>query len=290
MEDIKKRLIHLHHCRGATWRFIKQWLDNDPSLASIYEMKSKEIQQTFQINEARAKVIYEDLNTFHTNDIVNELINDKIVPLTYFDEAYPPLLKEIYDPPWVLYCKGNISLLHSEKMLAIVGTRTPTAYSRQCLEAFIPPLVKENFTIVSGLALGVDSLAHQITIRSKGKTIGVLGSGFCHMYPSKNISLFEHMAKEHCIITEYPRHVRPQKWHFPMRNRIISGLSKGVLIVEAKEKSGSLITADQALEQGRDVFAVPGTIFSKYSIGTNQLIQQGAKLVISAEDILCEWN
>lgn len=284
------RLIHIHHCRGATWRTISKFIQFDPTLKAIFELHIDDFREIFQMSLNQATNFVHDLKKLSIEKILQEMKKQKIVPITYFDESYPPLLKEIFDPPWVLYCKGNIHLLLEDNLLAIVGTRNPTPYSKQCLLKLIPPLIKENFTIVSGLALGVDSLAHKLTIMANGKTIGVLGSGFYHMYPSKNKKLFEYMFQKHCIITEYPAHVRPQKWHFPERNRIISGLSKGVLLIEAKEKSGSLITADQALEQGREVFAIPGSILNEFSLGTNKLIQSGAKLVIDVEDILVEWN
>lgn len=290
MNIIDRRLIHIHHCRGATWNVINKFFQYDRSLEKIYTLCVDQFIEKFQMKTSQATLFYEDLHTVQMDRLLLQMKNKHIVPITYFSPHYPPLLKEIFDPPWVLYCKGDIQLLQEKNILAIVGTRNPTIYSKSVLEKFIPPLVKANFTIVSGLALGVDSLAHKMTIAERGKTIGVLGSGFDHMYPNKNKSLLEHMAKNHCVITEYPTHIPPRKWHFPARNRIISGLAKGVLITEAKEKSGSLITADQALEQGREVFAIPGPIHHEFSKGTNKLIQFGAKLVIDLEDILHEWN
>lgn len=290
MDIVNNRLIHIHHCRGATWNLIKKFYQFDPTLEEIFSLKVDQLVEIFHMKNSQANQFYQDLHTYETDELLLQMKNKSIISITYFSPHYPPLLKQIFDPPWVLYCKGNVELLHENNILAIIGTRRPTEYSKTSLQKLIPLLVKENFTIVSGLALGVDSLAHKITILEKGKTIGVLGSGFDHMYPSKNKRLMEHMGKEQCVITEYPAHVPPRKWHFPARNRIISGLSKGVLISEAKEKSGSLITADQALEQGRDVFAIPGSIHNEFSKGTNKLIQQGAKLVSDLEDILNEWN
>lgn len=290
LHEVKKRLLHIHYCRGTSWKMIFQFFRFDPTLQSIFHMSQNDFVEKFHLKKQTATIFYEDLHSLKIDEIVIDLKKNNIVPITYFDEDYPMLLKEIYDPPWILYCKGNRSLLHKQKLLAVIGTRTPTSYSIHCLNYLLPPLIKENVTIVSGLALGVDTLAHKITMKEKGTTIGVLGSGFYHMYPIKNKKLASDMSVHQLLITEYPPHIRPQKWHFPARNRIISGISKGVLIIEAKERSGSLITADFALEQGRDVFSIPGSIFSEHSKGTNNLIRQGAKLVMKAEDIFEEWN
>ncbi|MDQ0206358.1 DNA processing protein [Alkalicoccobacillus murimartini] len=233
---------------------------------------------------------YFDLHVQTPADISNSFYQQSIRPVTFFDPDYPLVLKQIYDPPWVLYTRGDTSLLQSSTNLAVVGTRDPTRLGERSIHALLPPLINEGTIIVSGLAKGIDRLAHIEAIKQKGKTIAVIGSGFDFVYPKVNLSLYEHLVTNHLVITEYPPFVPPQKWHFPARNRIISGLSRGVLVVEAAEKSGSLITADQALEQGRDVFAVPGPIFSSVSRGTNHLIQQGAKLVRDANDIKEEWG
>lgn len=201
---------------------------------------------------------------------------------------YPASLKTIHDPPPVLFLKGNVKLLHEQRLIGIVGTRSPSLYGKRAAVHLVRELCKKSWTIVSGLAKGIDGLAHQESIRSKGRTIGVIAGGFNSIYPREHHQLAGQMAENHLLVSEHPPDVKPQKWHFPMRNRLISGLTEGIVVVQGKEKSGSLITAYQALEQGREVFAVPGPIFDASSFGPSRLIQEGAKLVLNIEDILSE--
>lgn len=207
--------------------------------------------------------------------------NIKLLTLNHAD--YPLYLKEIYNPPPILYYKGNLSLT-KQPMLGIVGPRKLSPYGKTVTEYFTKALC-HHFCIVSGLASGCDTLAHQTCIQMKQHTIAVLGVGLDKVYPYENKTLQETIAKEHLLLTEIPLFNRPAPFHFPLRNRLISGLSKGVLITEAKQKSGSLITANYALEQNREVFAVPGSIFSDSSAGVHALIKQGATCTISADDI-----
>jgi len=209
--------------------------------------------------------------------------------LTIEDEQYPILLKEISDPPAILYIAGDVSLL-SHSCLAVVGTRLMSAYGTQVIEYIIPGLVRAGLVIVSGLALGVDAYAHKVTLQQKGKTVAVLGSGLDVLYPVQNKKLGEEiLTSGGAVISEMPLGASPTSYSFPVRNRIISGLSRGTLVIEAKESSGSLITAHCALDQNRDVFAVPGNIFAANTGGTHNLIKAGeAKLVTTAEDILWE--
>ena len=204
-------------------------------------------------------------------------------------KAYPKLLKHISDPPEILYCRGDITLLKTE-CFAVVGTRSMTPYGREATQQIVPGLTR-HFTIVSGLALGIDAVAHRATLDCGGKTIAVLGSGINLITPETNLRLGQDILKnDGLIISEHPGKKPAGKESFPERNRIISGLSKGALIIEADEKSGSLITARLATEQGRDVFAVPGNIFSSKSMGPHKLIRLGAKLVASAHDILDDYS
>ncbi len=204
-------------------------------------------------------------------------------------KTYPKLLKHIPDPPEVLYCRGNIALLKTE-CFAVVGTRSMTPYGREATQQIVPGLAR-HFTIVSGLALGIDAVAHHATLDCGGKTIAVLGSGINLITPETNLRLGQDILKnDGLIISEHPGKKPAGKRSFPERNRIISGLSKGVLVVEADEKSGSLITARLAGEQDRDVFAVPGNIFSSKSMGPHKLIRTGAKLVASSHDILDDYS
>lgn len=213
----------------------------------------------------------------------------KIEKIKINDNEYPRLLKNIYDPPKQIYILGNKEILNNES-IAIVGSRNATEYGKKVALKLAKDLSEKGIVIVSGLAKGIDSYSHLGTLYSNtGKTIAVLGSGIIEMYPKENIILAKEIIKRGgCIISEYSPYTKPNKMNFPKRNRIISGLSKGVIIVEATEKSGALITADFALEQGRDVFAIPGDIFNKNYVGTNKLIQDGAKLITNYEDILNE--
>ncbi|WP_233711046.1 DNA-processing protein DprA [Lederbergia citrisecunda] len=217
-----------------------------------------------------------------------KLYNSKnIFYITYNDPEYPRQLKEIHDPPLILFYMGDKSLL-SKPSIAVVGARAASQYALKGLDFILPQLIKNNIVIVSGLAKGTDTYAHEKTINFGGKTIAVLGGGFFHLYPSENKALAGKIVKNHLLLSEYPPIIKPERWHFPMRNRIISGLAKGTVVIQAKKRSGSLITADMALEAGREVFALPGPINDSLSEGTNHLIQQGAKLVTSGSDILEE--
>ncbi len=205
------------------------------------------------------------------------------------DPVYPSRLKEIYDYPPVLYVKGNLPA-QDEPCLAVVGTRRPTIYGRQVTEEIVTDLARSKITVVSGLARGIDSVAHRAALDAGGKTIGVFASGLDIIYPRENARLAQAITECGALISEHPLGVKPKPESFPLRNRIMSGLSLGVLVVEAGEKSGALITAHQAVEQNREVFAVPGSILSPASQGTNRLIQEGARLVRHYADILQELN
>lgn len=213
---------------------------------------------------------------------MNNTIVEKI---TINDRAYPKQLKQIYNPPKVLYIRGNKGIL-SDFGIAIVGCRDNTKYGELVAKNFGYYLAKNNVNVISGLAMGIDSYAHIGAIYAKGKTIAVLGDGVDRIYPRENIAIAEKIIEYGgCIVSEYPVGSPIDRKHFPERNRIISGLSYGVVVVEAKEKSGALITVEHALEQGRDVYAVPGNINSKQSVGTNELIRDGAIPITNYRDI-----
>jgi DNA processing protein len=203
------------------------------------------------------------------------------------DPRYPPLLKEIADPPLVLYVYGDVQLL-SLPQLAIVGSRNPSPLGQQTAARFARALATEGLVITSGLALGIDGACHQATLAAQGKTIAVMGTGLNQIYPQAHRGLAEKLMQQGAIISELPLNTPPSPWNFPRRNRIISGLSLGVLVVEAALRSGSLITARCAVEQNREVFAIPGSIHHPLARGCHQLIRQGAKLVESAQDIMEE--
>ena len=213
----------------------------------------------------------------------------KVKALICEDSSYPSRLKQIYDYPPVLYVRGSLPG-EDEPCLAIVGTRRPTIYGRQVTEEIVSDLARSGVVIVSGLARGIDSVAHRAALEVGGKTVAVFASGLDIIYPGENAKLAQAIMEQGALVSEFPLGTKPKPENFPLRNRIMSGLSLGVLVVEAGEGSGALITAHQALEQNREVFAIPGSILSPASQGTNRLIQEGAKLVRNCVDILQELN
>lgn len=207
--------------------------------------------------------------------------------VTFADAAYPDLLRWLPDPPPVLYVRGE--LLPEDKLaLAVVGSRRPSRYGQLMAKRFGAELAAHGFTVVSGLARGVDSLAHQGALQAGGRTIAVLGCGVNRIYPAEHRGLYDAVRGQGAVVSEFAFDTKPDRWNFPRRNRIISGLSLGVLVVEASDRSGSLHTAHHAVDQGREVFAVPGRIDAESSLGTHRLIQGGAKLVTGIGDILDE--
>ncbi len=209
--------------------------------------------------------------------------------LSYHDTDYPPRLKEIYDYPPILYVRGTL-LPEDEWCLAVVGTRRATVYGRQVTEEIVTDLAQNKITIASGLAKGIDSVAHRSALEAGGRSIAVFACGLDSVYPAENSDLARRIMQQGALISEYPLGTRPRAENFPRRNRILSGLSLGVLVTEAGETSGAMITAHMALEQNREVFAIPGSVLSPASRGTNHLIQEGAKLVRDYTDILEELN
>ena len=204
------------------------------------------------------------------------------------DKVYPLALKQIYNPPTLLFYQGNLDLLDMPK-LAVVGTRNASKTGVQSIQKLIKELGNA-FVIVSGLARGIDTAAHVASLKNGGKTIAVIGTGLSHYYPKENRELQDYIAKNHLLLSEYAPDEQALKYHFPERNRIIAGLSRAVLVAEAKLRSGSLITCERALEEGRDIFAVPGSILDGKSDGCHHLIQEGAKCVTTGFDILSEFQ
>lgn len=258
----------------------------------IYKLTKEELLKIEGIGEEIAKNIIVSKNEKLLDYHIKYMKENNIDIIHIYEESYPQILKEIYDPPISLYIKGNKDILNN-KNIGIVGCRDCTDYGKKAAKYFAYNLARENINIVSGLAKGVDSYAHLGCLstykesQNCGKTIAVVGNGLNMIYPKENIELANEIIKSGgAIISEYPCGTKPDKMNFPARNRIISGISSGIIVVEAKEKSGTLITVDFALEQGRDVFVVPGNINSINSVGTNDLIKQGAKLVTTYRDIM----
>ncbi len=202
------------------------------------------------------------------------------------DPDYPELLREIPDPPATLFYRGHIEYLKDFRCLGVVGTRTPSLYGKDVARMFVPKLAQGGLMIVSGMAAGIDTEAHKLAVAAGGKTAAILGGGIDICYPQRNFSLYQEMCETQLVLSEYPPGLPPIGARFPLRNRIISGLSEGVLVLEARKRSGTLITADAALDQGRNVYSVPGRLGDPLSEGTNNLIRQGAMCVLEPEEIL----
>ncbi len=233
--------------------------------------------------------LHEARQTLNLDRLIDEVNAIGATALTLDDPDYPALLREIPDAPPVLYVKGT--LLEADRWaVALVGTRNASVYGRDVTYDLVTVLVQAGITIVSGLALGIDAAAHKAALEAGGRTLAILGSGLDVIYPPNHRQLAKDIVANGALISEFPLGTQPEGRHFPVRNRTLSGLSLGVVVVEAPDGSGALLTADLAAEQGRDVFAVPGNINAKNSTGTNRLIQAGAKLVMDAADILDELN
>ncbi len=282
---IENRIFHLAHCRGigpiSQVRMVSALLDNSRLTAfQLAKQANLPTKNKLAFLESYSLIEIERLKKKYTLQDIHWL--------TILDNSYPEYLKQIYNPPAILFYRGNKHLLESN-LLAIVGSRQNTSYGPLVLDRLLPELIKKGVVTVSGLAKGIDSAVHQKTMALGGSTIAVIGTGLDYSYPYENKAMQKEIGDHHLVISEYPIGVKPLPYHFPMRNRIIAGLSLGTLVVEAKDHSGSLITANLALQEGREVFAVPGAITSLYSEGTNQLIMHGAKCVLSSTHILEEF-
>ena len=243
---------------------------------------------TFTLEAIHQELSLEEIDWLRNTDFASlelQYRKEAIHFLMYEDALYPKRLKEIYLPPVVLFYKGRLEFFN-RLSIGIVGARDHTEYSKEALEYLLPDILERKVSIISGLARGVDSLAHQLTLDLNGETIAVIGNGINICYPKENQSLYDAIAKKGLLLSEYPLDSPPLKFHFPYRNRIIAGLSHGLCVIEARLHSGSLITANVALSENRQVFALPGNITSEYSKGTNELITAGAFPIRNANDIL----
>lgn len=274
--DVKDSIIH--NLMSA----FKEYLD-------IFKLDEFQLRKYFNIDAIEYKKII-DSQTLSLDEEIKNLKKNKVKVLSLKSSNYPEELKNISQPPVFLYYKGDISLLKG-KRIGVVGTRKATVYGKITCEKMTEDLVNNEITTVSGLALGIDSICHKKTLDKNGKTIAVVGSGLDVIYPKENRILWENIEKSGLIISEYPLGTEPIGYNFPMRNRIIVGLSRGILVIESQKKGGSLITAELALEEGREVFAVPGDIFSPSSEGCNNLIKNSqAKLTTDVKDIIIEYG
>lgn len=270
---------------------IKNLLNYFKSISKAYWANSNNLQLS-GLNNCLINEFLVFRKNFNPYLIIKRLMEEKINFIYLHEDLYPKILKNIFDPPLVLYFKGNLNLL-SKKCLAVVGARDHSGYGSLVIKKILSPLVVKNLVIISGLALGIDTLAHKKSLENNSLTVAVLGSSLenSNIYPMQNKNLAENIIKNNgLLISEFPLNTKARKENFPRRNRLISGLSQAVLVIEAKKRSGSLITATYALEQGKEIMAVPGSVISDFSVGTNYLISAGAKLIQSDKDILNFFN
>lgn len=268
-------------------REINRLLEEFGSLEGILSTPLEKLSQVSKIDKKILEVIKKKVPELSLQDDYKLMRKLGVKLVSFDDPCYPSNLKNIYDPPFLLYVRGDLKK-DDERAVAVVGTRRPTNYGKIAARKLARELAKEGITVVSGMARGIDTIAHEGALEEGGRTIAVLGCGVDVVYPPENKSLMEDIIKKGAVISEFPLKTKPLAYNFPQRNRIISGLSKGVLVVEAPLKSGAMITVDFALEQGREVFAVPGMITNPYSKGTNRLIKEGAKIVEDVSDIIEE--
>jgi DNA processing protein len=284
--DIIKYWIALKSIAGIGNITFPALVDRFGSLPAIFTAPVSKLIETPGISKNIATTIAGFNNWKKVKEELELIDKNEIIIITYQDELYPIKLNHIYDRPPFLYVRGNLN--KDDTNIAIVGSRLASTYGKYTTERISRELALKGLTIVSGMARGIDSTAHRGALAAHGRTVAVLGSGLDVIYPPENKKLFAEIVENGAVISEFPLGTPPRSANFPTRNRIISGMSYGVVIVEAGEKSGSLITARLALEQGREVFAVPGSIDAAGSRGTNKLIKQGAKLIENTDDILEE--
>ncbi len=284
-----KYLLALSFIKAIGPVTIKRLLSAFRSPGKIFEAGPGELTGIGGIKESKAKGIKEFRAWDRVEQEIETARRSGMRLITFTDTEYPEPLRQIDDAPVILYTKGEL-IPEDKYAVAIVGSRDMSYYGQKAAETIAYGLASSGLTIISGMARGIDTASHKSALKAGGRSIAVLGSGLDMPYPPENTGLFEALSRSGSVISEFPLGTPPNRENFPKRNRLISGLSLGVLVVEATAKSGSLITANYALEQGKDVFAVPGNIASRTSEGTNSLIKRGARLVQKAEDILEELS
>ncbi len=283
----KDYLLWLSNVQGIGSKTLEKTIEYFGSAENVFHASTDKLNGAKGINRDIIHNIVKNRDKKTIDNLLKDLKNNSIDVLCKNEENYPENLKNIFDPPYLLYKKGNM-YEKDDNAIAIVGSRNASPYGKWAAYKFASELASKGITIISGMAYGIDAAAHKGAIESGGRTIAVLGCGIDICYPKSNYNLMKNISKAGAIVSEYFIGVDPIPGHFPARNRIISGLAKAVIVVEAAEKSGSLITTEFALEQGREVFAVPGNINSPLSKGTNKLIKDGAKPVTCVEDVLEE--
>lgn len=276
LSEFEKRFLSIHYFLPSPANRFEKLFQEDPELTSYLTYSTKKLAYLLNLTFDKASRLKAHLVENSTTSFEENYASYNIIPIPFTNPYYPKTLLKMIDPPAIIYVQGDQKLLQNRRKVAIIGARKATSYSEKSLTYVVPPLVQNDIVIVSGLAKGADTFAHESTISYGGKTIAVLGHGLFHLYPRENKKIKEVIANEHLLVTEYPPYVKPERWTFPMRNRIISGLSNAIIVTESEKKSGTMSTVEHALEHGKDVFAVPGPINSPFSEGTNKLIGEGA--------------
>lgn len=284
----REALIAMNRVQGLGAITVKRLLERFGSLPRVFECSEEDLLAVPGIGVEKARQFCEQLKKARVDDELEYAARKGVKLVTWVDEGYPALLKQIADPPLVLYVAGSINVL-DRPAVAIVGTRHPTVYGRETARRFGYQLAAAGYTVVSGLALGIDTEAHTGALQAQGRTVAVLGGALDCLFPRENQPLAREIAlKNGAVVAEYPFGRQPDRQTFPMRNRIVSGLCKGVLVVEAPLNSGTLITADQALDQNRTVMVIPGRIDSPASQGCHALLRAGARLVTTVDEVIEE--
>lgn len=288
-KDEIRSLLRLTSVPGLGFHRIRRLVSHFSSPSGVLEADRIALTSIDGIDKVLAASILKNNDSKFADEQIQRCEKLAIRILSFFDEDYPENLRTIPDPPIVLFVSGSVKP-EDCLSIAVVGTRMPSEYGRAATERLTKELTKKGFAIISGLARGIDTIAHKGCLQQGGRTIAVLGSGLDNIYPPENHKLAAKIKERGAVVSEFPCGSKPDAVNFPKRNRIISGLSLGVLVTEAGENSGALITADAAVDQNREVFSLPGNILSVKSVGTNQLIKEGAKLVQTVEDIMEELD
>ncbi len=289
-QSFNDRLLALHYVFPVPQNRLAPLLEVDPDLSSCALLPIQQLSRLLNLPYERARKFKEAYVKALGTPLRQAYTTNNITPLPFNHPNYPHPLRALFDPPTILYAKGNLDYLLMDYYVAVIGSRDATNYSKKAMTFIVPPLVKHEMIIVSGLAKGADAMAHQLTHDLGGKTIAFLGHGHFHRYPKSNVDLYHLMEKQQLTLSEYPPYASPQKWYFPMRNRLISGLSQAVVVTEAKEKSGTASTIQHAIETGKDVYCVPGPITSDLSLGPNQFLLEGAKPVWNGYQIVADMQ
>jgi len=287
--DKREKLLLLHRVLRGRRKVMQRILTCDPQLENLLHASPHELMLHYQLPETFALTLFHELQE-ERHMAVLEQDMQQFQTLTCFDDAFPAILSHIPDPPLVLYAAGRIELLNRQPAISVVGTRQPTTSASAKIAYILDPLAAAGWTIVSGMAKGIDSMAHHAAIRNGGNTIAVLGSGLRHVYPRSNRHLFDCLEDGQLVVSEYYPDQHPRQHHFPERNRIISGLGFCTLVIEAKKQSGSMHTVMHALEQGKDVFAIPGDPYEDQTAGCHQMISDGAGIIFEPGQLLDEWE